>query len=112
MNPFWETLSVTGAIAVVIVAVIITLTLFYRGLTWISGAGAKPEALTVRGVLKKNTLATVHLVGGQTLVNIRFIGFTSTDSVKSQLPFGLNGMVILAVVGPPELEIAPGVRYG
>ena len=120
MHPFEETISIAGGVAAVIVAAIVVLTLFYRGLAWLSGAGAKPETIAVRGVLKKNTFATVHLAGGQTFEKVRFIGFTNSETLKTHLPYELNGMVILEdegktrylvraknirmIVVPPDLE--------
>lgn len=94
MHPFVETISVAGGVAAAIVAAIIVLTVFYRGLAWMTG-GAKPDALAVRGVLKKNTLATVHVAGHQPFERVRFIGFTNSQSMKTHLPFELNGMAIL-----------------
>lgn len=94
MHPFVETISVAGAVAAVIVGAIVFLTVFYRGLAWIAG-GAKPDTLAVRGVLKKNTLATVHVAGHEPFERVRFIGFTNSQTMKTHVPFELNGMVIL-----------------
>ena len=95
MHSFVETFSVVGAVVLAIVGGVVVLTLFYRGLSWISGAGSKPETIAVRGVLKRDTLATVHLAGGQKFERVRFIGFTNSETMKTHLPFELNGMVIL-----------------
>jgi len=94
MHPFIETISIAGGVAAAIVGAIVILTLFYRGIAWISG-GAKPDTIAVRGVLKKNTLATVHVAGSKPFERVRFIGFTNSQTVKTHLPFELNGMVIL-----------------
>lgn len=94
MNPFLETLSIAGGIAIVIVATVILLTLFFRGLSWLTG-GEKPDSVAVRGVLKRNTVATVHVAGHKPFERVRFIGFTNSQSVKTHLPWELNGMVIL-----------------
>lgn len=95
MHTFVETLGFVGAVVIASVAGIIVLTLFYRGLSWLSGEGSKPETIAVRGVLKRDTLATVHLAGGQKFERVRFIGFTNSETMKTHLPFELNGMVIL-----------------
>jgi hypothetical protein len=95
MHPFFETLSVTGAVLLAIVAAIMVLTLFFRGLAWISGAGSRVDSLAVRGVLKTGTLATVHLSGGRKFERVRFLGFTNSQTCKNSLPGELNGMVIL-----------------
>ena len=94
MHPFVETISIAGGIGAAIVAAVILLTLFYRGLSWITG-GEKPDTIAVRGVLKKNTLATVHVAGHKPFERVRFIGFTNSQTMKTHLPWELNGMVIL-----------------
>ncbi|MEJ7591386.1 MAG: hypothetical protein WKF77_07545 [Planctomycetaceae bacterium] len=95
MHPFVETISIAGGVAAAIVGAIVVLTLFYRGLSWLSGAGSKLGTIDVRGVLKKDTIATIHLAGGDIFERVRFIGFTNTETMKAHLPFELNGMVIL-----------------
>lgn len=94
MHPFIETISIAGGIGAAIVAAVILLTLFYRGMSWITG-GEKPDTIAVRGVLKKNTLATVHVAGRKPFERVRFIGFTNSQTMKTHLPWELNGMVIL-----------------
>ncbi len=94
MHPFIETVSVAGGIAAAIVGAVIILTLFYRGLTWLT-KGAKPDPLEVAGILKKNTLANVHVAGHKPFERVRFLGYTNSESMKTHLPWELNGMVIL-----------------
>ena len=122
MHPFVETISIAGGIGAAIVAAVILLTLFYRGLSWISG-GAKPDTIAVQGVLKKNTLATVHVAGHKPFERVRFLGFTNSETMKTHLPWELNGMVILEdesinrflirakdikmIVIPPDGTLAP-----
>jgi len=95
MNEYLLTITVVGAIALAIVFVVIVLTLFFRALAWTSGIDARPQPLAVRGVLKRESLVTVHLANGKTFDSVRFIGFTSAGNPKTHLPFELNGMVIL-----------------
>jgi hypothetical protein len=94
MHPFIETISIAGGIGAAIVAAVILLTVFYRGMSWITG-GQKPDTIAVRGVLKKDTLATVHVAGHKPFERVRFIGFTNSQTMKTHLPWELNGMVIL-----------------
>jgi hypothetical protein len=94
MHPFIETISIAGGIGAAIVAAVILLTLFYRGMSWLTG-GEKPDTIAVRGVLKKNTLATVHVAGHKPFDRVRFIGFINSQTMKTHLPWELNGMVIL-----------------
>lgn len=89
-----ETFSTFGVGILCAVLGIMALAIFFMLLNRLGG-GAKPETMAVRGVLKKDTWATVHLQGGETFEQVRFIGFTSTESIKAQLPYDLNGMVIL-----------------
>ena len=95
MHPFVETISIAGGIGAAIVAAVVLLTLFYRGLSWVTGGGEKPDTISVRGVLKKDTLATVHVAGHAPFERVRFIGFTNSQTMKTHLPWELNGMVIL-----------------
>lgn len=97
-----ETFSTFGVGVLCAVLGIVALAAFFTALNWLSG-GAKPEAMAVRGVLKRDTWATVHTQGGETFERVRFVGFTNTESVKTHLPYDLNGMVIL--------EDAEGKRF-
>ena len=74
---------------------IMALAIFFTVLSRISNAGAKPDTMSVRGVLKKDTWAKVYMSGAETFERVRFIGFTNTESMKTHLPYELNGMVIL-----------------
>ena len=90
-----ETFSTFGVGIFCVAAGIMALALFFSGLNWLNRLGAKPETMAVRGVLKKDTWATVHMSGSETFDRVRFIGFTNTESMKTHLPYDLNGMVIL-----------------
>ena len=90
-----KTFSTFGVGILCAVLGIIALALFFTALSWLSNTGAKPETMAVRGVLKKDTWATVHMAGAETFERVRFIGFTNTESLKTHLPYDLNGMVIL-----------------
>jgi hypothetical protein len=103
MHPFELAISVAGAIIPLVVLAIVVLTLFFRGLAWVTGSGVKPETFAVRGVLTKQTWATVHFVGGEVYERVRFIGYTQAENLKTYLPYELNGMVIL--------EDEAGVRF-
>lgn len=87
--------STLGVGVLCVVLGIMALTIFFNVLSRISNAGAKPDTISVRGVLKKDTWATVHMSGTETFERVRFVGFTNTESVKTHLPYELNGMVIL-----------------
>jgi hypothetical protein len=90
-----ETFSTIGVGVLCAVLGIIALAVFFTALSWFNTRGAKPETIAVRGVLKKDTWAAVHMQGGETFEKVRFIGFTSTENFKTHLPPDLNGMVIL-----------------
>ena len=49
----------------------------------------------MRGILKNDTWATVHLSNAETFDRVKFVGFTNAASMKNQLPYELNGRVIL-----------------
>lgn len=90
-----ETFSTFGVGILCAVLGIIALAVFFTVLNRLSSSGSKPETMAVRGVLKKDTWATVHMSGAETFERVRFIGFTNTESIKTHLPYDLNGMVIL-----------------
>jgi hypothetical protein len=90
-----ETFSTIGVAVLCIALGIMALAIFFSVLSWLGSRGAAPEVMAVRGVLKKDTWATVHLQGAETFERVRFIGFTSTASLKNRLPYELDGMVIL-----------------
>jgi len=90
-----ETFSTFGVGILCAVLGIIALAVFFTALNRLATGGAKPETMAVRGVLKKDTWATVHMSDAETFERVRFIGFTNTQSIKTHLPYDLNGMVIL-----------------
>jgi hypothetical protein len=90
-----ETFSTFGVGVLCAVLGIIALAAFFTVVGWLNTGGAKPETMAVRGVLKKDTWATVHMQGGETFERVRFVGFTSNESFKTLLPMDLTGMVIL-----------------
>lgn len=90
-----DTFSTFGVGVLCIALAIMLLTLFYRVLAWISNPRGEPEPLTVRGVLKEDTWATVYMTGTKTFERVRFLGYMSSESTKYHLPHELNGMVIL-----------------
>jgi hypothetical protein len=93
MHPFVETISIVGGVVIALVAGIIVLSLFFKTLAWLGGR--KPDTLSIRGVIGRNTLVTVHMVGGQSFERVQFVGFTASQNMKAHLPWELNGMVIL-----------------
>lgn len=90
-----EVFSTFGVGVLCIVLGIFALAIFFTILNRITNAGVKPETIAVRGVLKKNTWAKVYMSGSETFDRVKFVGFTNTESIKTRLPYELNGMVIL-----------------
>ncbi|MBL9122798.1 MAG: hypothetical protein JNG90_04140 [Planctomycetaceae bacterium] len=93
MHPFVETLSVVGAIAIVIVLAIAVLTVFFGGWSKVSDGEAKAHSVGIRGVLKKGARVTAHLQRDVTLERVRFMGF-ARGLTKSGMPYEFHGMVI------------------
>lgn len=90
-----ETFSTFGVLVLCVVLAIMALTIFFKTLNWLSDRATKPEAIAIRGVLKKDTWVKVYTSGTETFERVRFIGFTNAESMKNHLPHELNGMVIL-----------------
>jgi len=93
MHPFFETISIAGAIGVVMVAAIILLTLFYRVLA-LMAHNTLPDPINVWGVLEHGTLATVYVSGQQPFERVRLSGVT-TARTKAPVPWELTGMLVL-----------------
>lgn len=87
--------STFGVAILCIVLGVIALAIFFSVLSRLNQSGAKPDTLAVRGILKKDTWATVYMSGSETFERVRFVGFTNNESIKTHLPYELNGMVIL-----------------
>ena len=90
-----EMFSTLGVGVLCVVLGVMALAIFFSLLSRINNAGAKPDTISVRGVLKKDTWATVHMAGSETFDRVQFVGFTNTETMKTHLPYELNGMVIL-----------------
>ena len=90
-----EMLSTFGVGVLCVVIGIMVLVVFFVALSRITSGSGKPDTMSVRGVLKKDTWARVYLSGTETFERVRFIGFTDAESMKTHIPFELHGMVIL-----------------
>jgi hypothetical protein len=92
MHPLEATLSVVGPI----VGAIIVLTLFFKLMArWSGDSKAKTRRFGFEGILDSHTKVTVHLVNGGAHENVRFVGFTDSQSTKGVFPHELRAMVIL-----------------
>ena len=90
-----EMFSTLGVGVLCIVLGIIALAIFFTVLGRINRGGPTPETIAVRGILSRDTWAKVFMSGSDDFEKVRFIGFTNTESIKTHLPYELNGMVIL-----------------
>jgi hypothetical protein len=90
-----EMFSTLGVGVLCIVLGIMALAIFFTVLGRINRAGPTPETIAVRGILTRDTWAKVYMSGSEDFERVRFIGFTNTESIKTHLPYELNGMVIL-----------------
>ena len=90
-----ETFSTFGVGVLCLALAVMALALFFKAMSWLGNLGAKPEDMAIRGVLKKDTWATVYVTGAKTFDQVRFVGFTNSASIKTHLPYDLDGMVIL-----------------
>ena len=96
MNPTAiEMFSSVGVVVLCIVLGVMALAVFFTVLSRMGESGQKPDTIAIRGILKKDTWATVHMSGAESFDRVKFIGFTNTESFKTHLPHQLNGMVIL-----------------
>jgi hypothetical protein len=90
-----EMFSTLGVGVLCIVLGVMALAIFFTVLGRVKRAGQNPETIAVRGILTRDTWAKVYMSGSEDFERVRFIGFTNTESIKTHLPYELNGMVIL-----------------
>jgi hypothetical protein len=91
-----ETFSTFGVGILCISLGIMALAAFFKLLSCLGSFGRSAEPISVRGVLTKSTWATVHMSSGAgTFQRVRIMGFTNRESMKTNLPYDLHGMVIL-----------------
>lgn len=95
MRTALEMLATFGVAVVCIVLGVMALSIFFMILARFASDGTKPDSIAIRGILKKDTWATVHMTGAETFKKVRFLGFTNSEGIKAGLPMDLNGMVIL-----------------
>ena len=51
--------------------------------------------MKMKGFIKDGKLINVHLTSGQSLLGVRFIGFTDQSSGRAAIPHQLSSMVVL-----------------
>ena len=72
MNPqLIETFSGFGVRVLCLALGVMLLAVFFTVLSRLGNGGAKPETMAVRGVLKKDTWAAVHMSGEETFERVR-----------------------------------------
>ena len=86
--------QVFGFVAAVCVGVII-LTLFFTAIGWFKRATRGFDIVKMKGFIKDGKLINVHLTSGQSLLGVRFIGFTDQASGRAAIPHQLSSMVVL-----------------
>ena len=79
-----------------VVVGIMVLTLFFIVINRITRMlESTPSRIAFKGVLNESTLATVRLIDGKVIENVRLVGFTDATRGKGNIPYQFNGMVIL-----------------
>src|ERR1700733_880013 len=87
-------LSTFGGVAALCLGVII-LAIFFSLLGYLNRLAGGNKLIKFRGLLKDAAWVNVHLVGGNTLARMKFVGFTDPPSAKGNIPFQLRNMVVL-----------------
>jgi hypothetical protein len=101
-----DTFSTFGVGVLCIVLSIMALSLFYKAIAWLTRT--EPEGITfsVRGVLKKDGLVTIHTSYSEVFEQVRIVGaITHNDTTK--IPYEIVGMVILEDVKKVRFIIKP-----
>ncbi len=83
-----------GGVAALCLGVII-LAVFFSLLNLVNRLAGGNKLIKFRGLLKEAAWVNVHLIGGNTLTRMKFVGFTDPPSAKGNVPFQLRNMVVL-----------------
>lgn len=74
---------------------VMILSVFYSALGAVKDRLSPSRSIKINGFLNKTDRVTVYLNRGETLRDVRFIGFTDPSSFKGNVPYHLMNMVIL-----------------
>jgi hypothetical protein len=74
---------------------VMMLAVFFTALAWVKDRLSPSRSIKIKGFLNKTDRVTLHLSRGETLENVRFVGFTDPSSFKGGIPYQLSNMVIL-----------------
>lgn len=91
VNTFFEWL---GPILAVCIGVMI-LTVFFNALAAVKNLLSPARSGKIKGFLDEKDRVTVHLIRGEILENVRFVGLLDRASVRGGLPHQLANMVIV-----------------
>jgi len=61
-----EMFSTVGVAVLCIALGIMALAIFFKVMAWMTTSGSNPNTIAVRGILKKETWATVHMSNSKT----------------------------------------------
>ena len=92
---YWDMVSVTGGLGTGIALTIIVVTLFIRGITWLTSGRKREAHHAIADELGIGSLATVHLSDQSVLEQVRFQGFATLQSTELPFPFEWDGVMIL-----------------
>jgi hypothetical protein len=74
---------------------IIIVSLFFMLLNYVNKAISGRKVVKLKGFIKDAALVNIHLIGGKTLEQMKFVGFTDGPSPKGNIPFQLRNRVVL-----------------
>jgi hypothetical protein len=93
MDAFSQTLGVVIALCIGVVA----LTLFFKVIQYFGTLlrGNSGKILVAQDFIKKDSLVTVKITGGETLERVKFVGFTKSQiHGKDSIPFPFARMAV------------------
>jgi hypothetical protein len=93
MDTFSQAIAVVSAICFGIFAIVIFMTVFNYLKNLIGGTSGK--TLVAQDFIKKDSLVTVRLNGGEIIERVKFIGFTTSKiHGKDPIPFTFSKMAV------------------
>lgn len=108
-----ETFFVTLGPVAAIVAGIVTLSLFFAGLNYISHLRGRPGIVPFKGIIDEKKRANVFLDEGRSINGVRLIGFTGAAAAKGiNVPYQFSSLAVFESENGKRYFVRPdAIKY-
>lgn len=103
MHPFEQTISITGGVAIVFVAVV----LFFQSTRWMRRRNSTGiDRVRFNGVFDESAVATLKLNNGEVIEGVRFVGVVDPKTEQGSFPDELSNLLVF-VHGDGKRTLVP-----